>query len=151
MPLTRVQMDDFLASPRLAHFATIGTDGNPRVRPIWYVWDTGIFWFTTRRRMRRTGADLDAGSAVAIDVSSEEWPYLAVLARGPIEVWHEDRESWLERIARRYDGYPHWYQEVLEEDDRVILRMQPAEISSWDFSAGDYEALNAGRSLRSEW
>jgi PPOX class probable F420-dependent enzyme len=150
VPLTRAQINAFLASPRLAHFATTGSDGSPRVRPMWYAWDEGIFWLTTRRRMRRTGADLDASPVVALGIASEEFPYFAVVARGPVEVWEWQRESWLERMARRYDAYPQWYEGAIEEDDRVVLRMHPTEIASWDFSAGDYEALNAGRSLRSE-
>src|SRR2546429_698878 len=83
-----------LAAPRLAHFATVSGDGGPRVRPLWYVYEEGAFWFTTRLEARWTGADVAAGSPVAISIGSEDRPYRAVVARGPAEVWSRDRESW---------------------------------------------------------
>ena len=36
------------------------------------------------------------------------------------------------------------------EEDRVILRLLPEPLVAWDFGSGDYEALNAQRSLRAE-
>jgi PPOX class probable F420-dependent enzyme len=148
MPMSRRELDEFLAAPRLAHFATFGPDGAPWVRPVWYVWADSALYFTTRLRVRRTGADVDAGSAVAVSIASEDHPYRAVLARGSVEVWTTDRDAWLERIARRYGTYPGWYDDALREDDRVVTRLAPDTLVSWDYGKGDYEALNAQRSLR---
>ncbi|HXF57913.1 MAG TPA: pyridoxamine 5'-phosphate oxidase family protein, partial [Actinomycetota bacterium] len=46
MPLTARELEEFLAQPRLAHVATLGPRGL-RVRPLWYLWREGAFWFTT--------------------------------------------------------------------------------------------------------
>jgi PPOX class probable F420-dependent enzyme len=148
MPMSAREVDAFLAAPRLAHFATLGPDGAPWVRPVWFVWEGGALFFTTRLRARRTGADIEAGSAIAISIASETHPYQAVLARGTAEVWETDREAWLRRISERYGTYPAWYEDALREDDRVILRLEPDPLVAWDFGKGDYERLNAGTSLR---
>ena len=99
--------------PRIAHFATIGPGGVPWVRPIWYVWEDGALFFTTRLRARRTGADIAAGSASAVSIASEGHPYQAVLARGVAEVWTVDQDAWFERFARRYGVYPGWYNDAI--------------------------------------
>jgi PPOX class probable F420-dependent enzyme len=148
MPMSRSELDAFLEVPRLAHFATIGSDGSPRVRPVWYVWADGVLHFTTRMRARRTGADVAAGSSAAVSVASDDQPYRAVLARGTMEIEEEGRNAWLERIARRYSAYPKWYQDALREDDRVVMRLELQTLLTWDYGKGDYEAMNAGASLR---
>jgi general stress protein 26 len=147
MPLTSGEIDEFLRSPRLAHFATIGSDGRPRVRPIWFVWSDGALWLTTRLKARTTGADLTAGSAAAVSIASEDHPYRAFLARGTPVVWATDRDQWLDRIARRYDALG-WLEGALTEPDRVVLRLVPDEVITWDYGRGDYDALNSGKSLR---
>src|SRR5439155_18767125 len=38
MPLPPEELEEFLADPRMAHFATVDAKGRPRVRPIWYLW-----------------------------------------------------------------------------------------------------------------
>jgi PPOX class probable F420-dependent enzyme len=147
MPLTPEELDEFLAAPRLAHFATMSRDGSPRVRPLWYVYEDGVFWFTTRLEVRWTGADVAEGSAVAVSIAGEDRPYRAVLARGTAEVWEEDRERWLERIAVRYgeDEGRRWLAGALKEPDRVVLRLVPDSLVTWDYGKGDYEHQNARR------
>ena len=148
MPMSRRELDEFLEPPRIAHLATIGPGGSPWVRPVWFVWEDGALFFTTRLRARRTGADVAAASASAVSIASEGHPYQAVLARGVAAVWLLDRDAWLERFARRYGAYPGWYDDALREDDRVILRLLPEPLVAWDFGKGDYDALNAQRSVR---
>jgi hypothetical protein len=45
---------------------------------------------------------------------------------------------------------PSWYEGALREDDRVIMRLRPDTLVTWDYGKGDYDALNAQRSLRTE-
>ena len=147
MPMSDEELEEFLAAPRLAHFATVSGDGRPRVRPLWYVYEDGAFWFTTRLEARWTGADVAAGSSVAISIGSEDRPYRAVVARGPAEVWTQDQEGWLERIAVKYGRVEgrQWLRRALEEDDRVVLRMVPDMLVSWDYGKGDSSHQNARR------
>jgi nitroimidazol reductase NimA-like FMN-containing flavoprotein (pyridoxamine 5'-phosphate oxidase superfamily) len=52
MPLAGSELKAFLEESRLAHFATTGADGAPRVRPIWFWYADRAFWFTTRLEAR---------------------------------------------------------------------------------------------------
>ncbi len=71
MALAGKELGSFLEEPHLAHFATVGPDGKPRVRPPWFSFAEGALWFTTRLEARRTGADVVAGSSVAVSIASE--------------------------------------------------------------------------------
>ncbi len=150
MPLGGKELEAFLDEPHLAHFATTGSDGNPRVRPLWFCFAEGALWFTTRLEARRTGADVAAGSAVAVSIASDERPYRAVLAYGTPEVWEADRERWLERIATRYGEAEgrRWLSGALKEPDRVVLRLVPDHVVAWHYGTGDYTRMQKGASLR---
>ena len=135
MPMTREEIDAFLAAPRLSHFATVDADGHPHVRPLWYLWKDGEFWFTTRREARNTGRDLASSPSVAVSIASEDKPYRAVIAHGRPEVV-ETTEERLLAVSTRYgeaDGL-RWTAHVLKEPDRIVMRMRPDVLLSWDYS-----------------
>jgi PPOX class probable F420-dependent enzyme len=150
VPLQGEALARFLEEVRLAHFATVGPDGRPRVRPVWFVYEDGALWFTTRLEARRTGADVAAGSPAAVSIASEDRPYRAVIVHGTPEVWEENREQWLERIATRYGQAEgrRWLAGALRERDRVVLRLVPDRVLSWDYGTGDYGRMQKGDSLR---
>jgi general stress protein 26 len=150
MPLQGEDLKAFLEAVRLCHWATVGPDGRPRVRPLWYLYAERAFWFTTRLETRRTGADVVAGSPVAVSIASEERPYRAVLVHGTPEVWTREREAWLERIATRYgqEEGRRWLAGALKEPDRVVLRLVPATMVAWDYGKSDYAKMQKGASLR---
>lgn len=152
MPLEGKDLDAFLQEPHLAHFATIGPDGDPWVRPLWFCFAEGALWFTTRLEARRTGADVVAGSPVAVSIASEERPYRAVLAYGTPEVWRTDADRWLERIATRYGEAEgrRWLVGARKEPDRVVLRLVPDRVVAWHYGTGDYTRMQRGESLRVE-
>ena len=150
MPLEGKELEAFLQEAHLAHFATIGPDGRPRVRPIWFCYADGSLWFTTRLEVRRTGADVADGSPVAVSIASEDRPYRAVLAYGTPEVWKNDTSVWLERIATRYGQAEgkRWLAGALKESDRVVLRLVPEHVVAWHYGRGDYTRMQKGESLR---
>jgi len=134
MPMTRKEIEAFLAEPRLCHFATIDAHGRPRVRPLWFLWKDGEFWLTTRLKARHTGRDLATSPWVALSVASEDRPYRAVIAHGRPELV-ERTEDLLLAIATRYgegDGR-RWAGRALEEPDRVVMRIVPETLLSWDY------------------
>jgi PPOX class probable F420-dependent enzyme len=150
MPLEGDDLKAFLNDVRLCHWATVGPDGRPHVRPLWYLYAERAFWFTTRMEARRTGADVAAGSPVAVSIASEERPYRAVILHGTPEVWTRDRETWLERVATRYGRAEgrRWLAGALKEPDRVVLRLVPDTMVAWDYGKGDYSKMQKGASLR---
>ena len=149
MPLAGSELKSFLEEVRLAHWATIGPDGGPRVRPVWYVYDDAKFWFTTRLESRRTGADIADGSPVAVSIADDDRPYRAVIAYGTPEVWTRDRDRWLERIAVRYGEAEgrSWLAGALREPDRVVLRLVPEKVLAWHYGKGDYGRMQKKASL----
>lgn len=149
MPFEPSEVKAFLEEVRLCHWATIGPDGRPRVRPLWYLYADRAFWFTTRMEARRTGADVAAGSPVAVSIASEDRPYRAVIASGMPEAWSEDRDRWLERIATRYGQAEgrRWLAGALKEPDRVVLRLVPDRVIAWHYGKGDYTRMQRGDAL----
>ncbi len=133
------QIDAFLAEPHLCHFATVDAKGNPRVRPLWYLWREGGFWLTTRREARHTGRDLAHQPRVAISVASEDRPYKAVVVHGTPEILPKDREILL-AISTRY-GEEHGRQwtddEAMPQSDRVVMRLVPEQLFAWDYGTDD--------------
>ena len=132
------ELKAFLDETHLCHWATVGPQGEPRVRPLWYLYAEKAFWFTTRMEARRTGSDVTAGSPVAVSIASEERPYRAVILHGTPEVWTDDRDSWLQRIATRYGEKPglQWLARAVKEPDRVVLRLAPTQVITWDYGKG---------------
>jgi nitroimidazol reductase NimA-like FMN-containing flavoprotein (pyridoxamine 5'-phosphate oxidase superfamily) len=152
MPMEGTELKAFLEEIRLCHWATVDPEGRPGVRPLWYLYADRAFWFTTRLESRRTGTDVAAGSPVAVSIASEERPYRAVILHGSPEVWEEDREVLLERIATRYGDTEgrRWLAGALKEPDRVVLRLVPDTMITWDYGRGDYHRMQTGESLRAD-
>jgi PPOX class probable F420-dependent enzyme len=150
LPLQGEDLRAFLEAPRIAHWATVGPDGRPRVRPVWYLYQDGALWFTTRLESRATGTDLTAGSSVAVSIASEDRPYRAAIAHGTPEVWSEDRDAWLERLATRYGEKEggSWLAGAVEQPDRVVLRLVPEKVVAWHYATGDDDRGQQKRSLQ---
>jgi nitroimidazol reductase NimA-like FMN-containing flavoprotein (pyridoxamine 5'-phosphate oxidase superfamily) len=134
--MTPEEIDAFLQEPRLCAFATVDERNHPRVRPLWYVWRNGEFWFTTRMEARHTGRDLKAHARIAVSVASEDRPYRAVVAHGTPQVLDRDLDMLL-AISSRYGEAAgrRWSQASMKEPDRVILRMKPDSLISWDYGS----------------
>jgi PPOX class probable F420-dependent enzyme len=150
LPLEGDDLRAFLEGVRLAHWATVGPDGTPHVRPVWYLYEDGAFWFTTRLESRRTGTDITAGSSVAVSIASEDRPYRAVVASGTPQVWEQDRDRWLERISTRYGEREggRWLAGAVKEPDRVVLRLVPDRVIAWHYGTGDYGRMQKKASLQ---
>jgi nitroimidazol reductase NimA-like FMN-containing flavoprotein (pyridoxamine 5'-phosphate oxidase superfamily) len=147
MPLSREEIDLFLAEIRLCHFATVDDRGRPRVRPLWYLWRDGAFLLTTRLEIRHTGRDLGAVPVATLSVASDEKPYRAVIATGRIRVVGKDADL-LKDISSRYGNESAWLSKALGEPDRTVLELRPKSLISWDYGRGDSIKQNRGISMR---
>lgn len=133
-PLSPKELEAFLAEVRLAHFATVDGQGRSRVRPVWFLWENGAFWFTTRIRRRHTGRDWVDGGDVSVSIASDDEPYRAVIAAGrPKVVGRGERLLWA--ISSRYIGERgrRWTTEAASQPDRVVFKLQPTVLISWDY------------------
>jgi len=148
LPLSEIELEALLDEPRLAHLATSSRNGEIRVTPIWYVYDDGFFYFTTRLR-RLKGKHIQSNPAVALSVATDERPYRAVCALGKATIVTENREKWLERISFRYgeDEGRTWLAHALMQPDRVVMMIKPKRVLSWHYGRGDASRQDEGVSM----
>lgn len=151
MPLTKNEIKALLSERRLAHLATVGRSGKPHVSPIWIEFEDGEFYFTTRLS-RVKGRDMQRNPYAAISIATDERPYKAVLAVGKAELVKEKRDEWLRRISTKYgeaEGL-RWLAHALKESDRVVMRLKPERLLSWDYGRGDARRQDQGESMSTE-
>ncbi|MFI8904459.1 pyridoxamine 5'-phosphate oxidase family protein [Streptomyces albidoflavus] len=89
---------DFLARPLVARVATAG----PTVRPVWFLWEDGAFWWLTGA-YARLGRRLAGDPVVALVVDSCDLAtgqVLSVTCRGTAEVVPLDRARAVRKLTR---------------------------------------------------
>jgi PPOX class probable F420-dependent enzyme len=148
LPLSKKEVEHFLDEPRMAHLATVSGSGRPRVTPIWYAYENGLFYFTTRLG-RLKGKHIQQNSSVALSIATDDRPYRAVCAFGKAAVLKENRDAWLQKISFRYgrEGGERWLAGALKEPDRVVMVLRPERIISWHYGRGDYTRQDKGESM----
>lgn len=130
-------VDAFLAEPLVARVATSG----PRIRPVWFLWEEGSFWWLTGSYSRLTEfLEQDPNVVLVVDTCDlSTGEVRVVLARGVAEVVPLDRE----RAVRKLSPYlgpdeARWdarFREALDEDPSTrLVRLTPAVLRAWDRS-----------------
>ncbi len=94
-------LDAFLAKPLVARIATQG----PTIRPVWFLWEEGAFWWLTGAWSRlQDHLRHDPSLALVVDTCDlTTGEVLQVLAKGRAEIlpYHPERAR---RLLRRYLG-----------------------------------------------
>jgi PPOX class probable F420-dependent enzyme len=127
------EMRAFLTETRIfVKVGTVGEDGWPNVNPAWYEYDGKSFWLVTKelagfcRNMRRD-------SRVTLCIDNPEPPYRRVMIRGRAEFPEGDWVELARRMVLRYLGHQGLdYFEATLELPRVLVRIVPERISSWN-------------------
>ena len=132
----------------MAHLATASKKGKPRANPIWYAYENGIFYFTTRLG-RLKGQHVKRNPAVALSIATEMRPYVAVCAFGNARVLKENRDDWLKKISFRYgaEDAKEWLAEAVKQPDRVVMILKPDRVLSWDYGRDDATRQESGESM----
>jgi PPOX class probable F420-dependent enzyme len=132
----------------MAHLATVSKNGKPRVNPIWYAYQDGIFYFTTRLG-RLKGQYVKRNPKVALSIATDVRPYVAVCAFGNAQVLKENRDGWLKKISFRYgeEEAKEWLAGAVKQPDRVVLMLKPDRVLSWDYGRGDDSRQEKGESM----
>lgn len=132
-------VDAFLAQPLVARVATAAPAA--AVRPVWYLWEDGAFWWLTGR-WSRLPATLDQDRRVALVVDTcdlstgRTWQ---VTATGPAEVVAFDPRR-TERKLCRYLGPdpdawdPRFRSYLVGEADLHLVRLVPETLVARDLS-----------------
>jgi PPOX class probable F420-dependent enzyme len=115
---------DLLGQPLFAHFATVASDGSPRVNPMWFLWDAeaGVVKLTHTRN-RHNFRYLQQEPRVALSIVDPNDPYHYLQVRGVIERVEDDPTgAFYQRLQQRYRGYTS---EVKDRAVRVVLTIRP--------------------------
>ncbi|MDJ0385871.1 pyridoxamine 5'-phosphate oxidase family protein [Streptomyces sp. G-G2] len=122
-----MDVDEFLARPLVARVATQG----PAVRPVWFLWEDGAFWWLTGAysRMEQT---LAADPRVALVVDTCDLTHaevLSVTCRGTAQVVALDRPRAVRKLARYLGPDPHtWparFSAPLDDPATKLVRFSP--------------------------
>ncbi|MFJ8211386.1 pyridoxamine 5'-phosphate oxidase family protein [Streptomyces sp. NPDC096033] len=122
-----MDVDEFLARPLVARVATQG----PEVRPVWFLWEDGAFWWLTGSysRMERILA-ADPRVALVVDTCElADAEVLSVTCRGTAQIVPLDRARALRKLTR-YLGpdpqtWPARFSEPLDDPATKLVRFTP--------------------------
>lgn len=138
--MTDDELTTFLDEPgHLLRLGTNGTDGMPRVVPIWFIHRDGAIWFTPRAKSAWL-ADLRADPAVCATIDETDGVLRKLIARGRAELMHDlgDDDVWrpmYREIACRYtpERFADAYITDTIEEPRALYRLDlaDAQTSTW--------------------
>lgn len=132
-------IEEFLARPLVARVATAGPYG-PSVRPLWYLWEEGAFWWITGD-WSVLGELLARDPRVALVVDTcdlESGEVLQVSASGSAEVRPFDAER-ARRWGRRYLGpdersWSRFHRDVFDDASSRFVALEPERLRARDLS-----------------
>jgi PPOX class probable F420-dependent enzyme len=115
---------DLLERPLFAAFATVASDGSPRVNPMWFLWDSDADMLKlTHTNQRFNFRYLQENPRVALSIADPKDQYRYLQLRGVIEKVDPDPAgAFYNTLQQRYRGYTT---EVKDRDVRVIFTIRP--------------------------
>lgn len=148
-PLTRAELEEFLAGTWLIKIAVTKPDGWPSVVPVWYQWEDECFWAVGRKRSEWVH-DLIRDPRCAICIEEKEIPpeggnrkvlaqCVAEVVEGPVVA---KGSRWVEvanRMALRYVG-PDGPAALARSYDweRYLVRLRPRDGKLTTFKGVDW-------------
>jgi nitroimidazol reductase NimA-like FMN-containing flavoprotein (pyridoxamine 5'-phosphate oxidase superfamily) len=91
-----------------AHLATLDPAGFPRITPIWFLWENGIFYMSSgqeRRHVHDLARDPRAGLCIALEEGQTQGgsrPYRQIIVRGYAHVQPDTDERWAHKLILKY-------------------------------------------------
>ncbi len=127
-----MNVEEFLAQPLVARIAVRGTNGQPTVRPVWFLFEDGCFWWLTASSYSRLGSLVAADPRISLVVDTCDLAtghVLAVTASGEATVHPFDPER-TERKLRKYLGpeRDHWadrFQGTFTDPTTRLVELRP--------------------------
>lgn len=138
--LTQQELDDYLAGPHVAHFASIRRNGAPHISPVWYRWDAGpepdsgtvtVVSGDTAVKTR----NVRRNPKVSISIATDEWPYQYVILEGDATVTTDNIKEAVRSIFSRYEGDERGEEDAKEladgEQQLVSIVIRVNRVLSW--------------------
>lgn len=132
------ELKEFLDGPVVARIATVDSQGDPYITPVWQEWDGKAMWIIPRAKTILV-KHLQRFPRCAASCAKDSSPYTRVLFRGQAEIVEGPalmRGDWLEmarRMAVRYLGErgPE-YLEPSAVRPRYWVKITPEKTISWE-------------------
>jgi PPOX class probable F420-dependent enzyme len=151
--LSRAELDDFLAGPRIGRLGTVGRDGAAHVTPVWFLWEDGTLAFSlSETRVHVANLRRDPRATVCVDEDDRPGVGLTgdargamlhggVTLRGPVPLG-SDMDGLVAptvlKVAVKYLGAGaddlSRYPPAMLDEPRVLCVVTPSRIVSWDFA-----------------
>jgi nitroimidazol reductase NimA-like FMN-containing flavoprotein (pyridoxamine 5'-phosphate oxidase superfamily) len=131
------EVEQFLRQSRIPlRLACLSGGGAPQLCSLWFLYDEGALWCATRRDARLVSM-LRKDSRCAFEVAGDLPPYRGVRGQGRALLSETEGPALLLRLIDRYldgpdSGFARWL--IGRQDNEVAIRIEPAWMTSWDFS-----------------
>jgi nitroimidazol reductase NimA-like FMN-containing flavoprotein (pyridoxamine 5'-phosphate oxidase superfamily) len=133
------ELDDVLSRPLFCHLSTVSKAGDPRVSPLWFLWEEGTLWIiadsenTYPERVIRHPET--AVAVVDSDPETGRVEHVGFRGRATVEPFDPERA---ERLLSRYlgDERSEWDQRFvgLPEERWQLIRFEPETVVARDQS-----------------
>jgi PPOX class probable F420-dependent enzyme len=133
----------FIATHRVARFATAGSGGQPLVIPICYVFDGRAFYSALDEKPKRVEADRlrrvrnireNPMAALVIDDYSEDWSQLSyVLVNGHADILQPGNDEHRRAVELLREKYEQYRSMAIEQNP--LIRLIPVTIKHWRSSS----------------
>lgn len=106
--LTPQERADVLNLAIPAHLATLDPAGFPRIIPIWFLWEDGIFYLSSgpqSRHVQDLARDPRAGLCITVEEGQTEAgyrPFRQIMVRGYAHVQPDTDASWARKLIGKY-------------------------------------------------
>jgi nitroimidazol reductase NimA-like FMN-containing flavoprotein (pyridoxamine 5'-phosphate oxidase superfamily) len=106
--LSQQEIADLLNLAIPAHLATLDPAGFPRITPLWFLWEDGIFYLSSgqeRGHVHDLARDPRAGLSIAIEEGQTQGgsrPYRQIIVRGYAHVQLDTDERWAHKLILKY-------------------------------------------------
>lgn len=141
--VTEEEVEKFLESKLNMQLATVDSQGQPVIQPVWFYYDKGSGkLYTGTNRMSRKLVNLRQNPRkVYFSIDDENYPYKGVKGRGEATISEDVKNNVaiIEKINMKYLGtLDHPIAKTLMENARngteVVIEISPRFFSAWDFS-----------------
>jgi PPOX class probable F420-dependent enzyme len=136
---THAELDEFLAGPRQAIFATNHAGNAPQLSPVWYVWQDGVLYVSTSANsLKARDIALDKNVSVCVDGGSGDYRYTAMSGEVEIVPYGSPlQEEMRYRIIRKYhdsDESARAYYDASAAEENILIVLHPNRIVYKDFN-----------------
>jgi len=136
---------EYLREGELARLSTISSDGKPHVVPVWYVYRDApvgeiktprIYILTDKKSVKAKNISQNPNVALVIDEYNEKWDVSGMVVRGKAKLLDDKSEPEFKESEFIHElmgtKYPEYWEEPWAREERVVIRIDPEEYSTWN-------------------